>query len=241
MKTLSFPDHYARMRYQFELFDDFDWLISPHRWTNLAADGGVTGFATGDTKYGVLQGATGATNNNEIAIRSTNALALFAADYAFVFEVRLQYTEANTDDANVAIGLADAAGADLLTDNGAGSGIANTGVLIYKVDSYSSGNFWRAIATNNATSKATDSVQTASGASFVVLRIEGKAVDQSNMQFRYFLDDLPLTDSNNRPINHQLAFASAVVMRLVPNYLKAGGANSETMNVDYVLFASTRV
>lgn len=240
MKTISFPDTFARIRYQFELFDDFaNYGSAESHWTNLAADGGVTGFAEGDSRNGRIQGATGATDNNEIMCRSTNELAIFVADFAFVYEVRLQYTESATDDANIAIGLGDAAAANWLSDDGAGDNINDSGVMIFKVDG---GTVWRAaceIAGANVTETA--SVQTAGTASaYQVLRIEGKAVDAARMRFTYFLDGSALTDSNNLPISHLIAYASATEMRLVPGYAKAGSANSETLNLDYVAYAATR-
>lgn len=239
MKTISFPDHFARIRYQTELFDDFhNYGSGESHWTNLAVDGGITAFAEGDSRNGRIQGATGATDNNEIACRSTNELGIFVADYAFIYEVRLQYTEANTDDANVAIGLADAAAANLLSDNGGGDNINDSGVLIFKVDG---GTVWRtACEIAGGTPTETASVQTAGGSAYQVLRIEGKAVDATNMRFTYFLDGNSLTDSNNRPISHLYAYASATEMRLVAGYLKAGDTNSETLNLDYVLYAATR-
>ena len=238
MRDLQMPERLARVRYQYEFFDDFDWYISPHFWTNLASDGGVTGFAQSDAEHGVIQGATGATNNNEIMVRGTNEIALFQADYSFIAEVRLQYTEANTDDANIAFGLADTAAANLLADNGGGDNINSSGVLIFKIDG---GTVWRCASEINGTINEEVSVQTAGGASYQVLRIIGHAVDGTNMEFTYFMDGSPLTDSTNRPISHRLAYASATEMRLVACYAKAGSTNSETVNVDYCYFAHTRV
>jgi hypothetical protein len=239
VKTFSFPDHFARIRHTFELFDDFaNYGSGESHWTNLAADGGVTGFAEGDARNGRIQGATGATDNNEIMCRSTNELAIFVADFSFIFEVGLQYSEAATNAANVAIGLADAAAANLLSDDGGGDNINSSGVLLFKVDG---GTIWRAACENNAVIVETASVQTAGTASaYQRLRIEGKAVDGTNMRFAYFLDGNALTDSNNRPISHLLAFASATEMRLVAGYIKAGGATTETLNLDYVAYAATR-
>lgn len=237
MKTISFPNQFARIRHTVEFVDDFHYYNSGDFWTNLASDGGVTGFAEGDSRNGRIQGATGATDNNEITCRSTNEIAIFVADFSFVYEVRLQYTEVNTDDANIAMGLADAAAANVLGDDGAGDNINSSGVLIFKVDG---GTVWRCAAEINGTIVETASVQTAGGSSYQVLRIEGKAVDATNMRFTYFMDGNPLTDSNNRPISHLLAYASATEMRLIGGYAKAGDTNTETLNIDYAAYAATR-
>ncbi|HYE19099.1 MAG TPA: hypothetical protein VEA69_11680 [Tepidisphaeraceae bacterium] len=242
MKDFKLPEVIASARSQYLLngtgIDDFDWYISPHLWTNLASDAGVTAPAQSDAEYGVVTMLTGTTDNNEVMVRSTNEVALFQADYGFVYESRVQFTEAATSAANVAVGLANAAGANLLSDDGGGDNINSSGVLIFKVDGETT---WRCACENNGTVKETASVQTAGGSSYQTLRIVGKAVDATNMEFTYFLDGLPLTDSNNRPIKHTLAYASATEMRVVAGYLKCGSTTEETLNLDYCAFASTRV
>lgn len=182
--------------------------------------------------------STGATDNNEVMVRSTNEVFKFQADAPFVFESQIQFTEANTDDANVAVGMADAAGANLLSDDGGGDNIGNSGALIFKVDGET---VWRCACEINGTIKETQSVQTAGGSDYQTLGIVGRAVDGTNYEFTYFLDDKPLTDSNNKAIKHTLAYASATDMRLVAGYLKAGSANSETLLIDRAYFRGRRI
>ena len=217
-------------RRSFSVFDDFLWYISPHLWTNLASDGGVTAFAQSDAVTGIIQGATGATDNNEIAVRSTNECWLFAADRPLYGCCLLQYSEANTDDANVAFGFADAMGVNLLGDDGAGDAINSSGVLIFKVDGET---VWRCACENNGTVVETQSTKTAGGSAYQLLEIEGASVDGTNYSFTYYMDGVELRDTNNRPIVHTLAYASATEMR-VGTYVKAGSANSETVNVDFM-------
>ena len=238
MRLLNYPRTLLDARNNFEIFDDFSYYNSGDLWTNLAADGGVTGFAEGDAEFGRIQGATGATDNNEIMCRSTNEVALFQADGSFIVEVRLQYTEVNTDDANIAIGLADAAAANLLSDDGAGDNINSSGALIYKVDGAT---VWQVACENNAVVRDTTSVQTAGGSSYQVLTIEGRDINGTDYEITYFLDHKPLTDSNNKAIKHTLAFASATEMRIVAGYAKAGAANTETVNLDYCYFRQLRI
>jgi len=197
-----------------------------------------TAFAQSDAEHGVIQGATPATDNIDVMVRSTNEVALFQADCTMVFESRIQFTEINVDDANVAVGLADAAGANLLSNDGGGDNINSSGALIFKVDGET---VWRCACEINGTIKETQSVQTAGGASYQNLRIEVRAVDGTNVEICYFLDGKALTDSNNLPIKHTIAYASATEMRVVAGYLKAGGANIETLNIDSVFFQAGRV
>ena len=237
MRDIMYSD-LARVRTEVNFFDDFFWYITPHFWTSLAADGGVTAPAQQDAEHGTVQMATAATDNNEVMVRSTNEIALFQADASMIFESRIQYTEANTDDANVAVGMVDAAGANVLSDDGAGDNINSSGVLIFKVDGET---VWRAACEINGTIVETQSVQTAGGASYQTLRIIGKPVSGVDYEFTYFVDNVQLTDSNNRPIKHRLASASATEMRLVAGYIKAGSANSETLNIDYCGYSCVRV
>ena len=119
MQLLKFDESLADLRWQFKLEDDFLWFLSPHLWTTLTVDGGSCAIDA-DGTGGVVQLITGATDNDEIALATTNELFLFAADRALYAEVRIQFTEANTDDANVMFGFMDAMGANALLDNGGG-------------------------------------------------------------------------------------------------------------------------
>ena len=219
--------------------DDFGSYDSGHFWTNLAADGGVTGFAESDGEHGIIQGATGATDNNEVMARSTNELLLFQADGTFIFESRIQFAEAATDDANVAVGLADAAAANLLSDDGAGDNINSSGVLIFKIDG---GTVWRCAVENNGVVSEDVSIQTAGGASYQTLTILGRQnMGTVEYEITYFLDHKPLRLSTGKAIRHSMSYASATEMRAVAGYIKAGGANSETLNIDYCAFGQRRV
>lgn len=239
-RLLPRPTALLDARLFFQIFDDFtNYGSGEENWTNLAADGGVTGFAESDAEHGVIQGQTGATDNNEIAVRSTNEVALFQADGTIIYETRLQWSEAATDDSNVAGGIADAAGANLLSDNGGGDNINDSGALIFKIDG---GTVWRCAArTAGGTASEDASDTTAGGTSYQTLTIEARDVDGTNIEVTYFVDQVQLKTTDNVKIRHLLAFASATEMRIVPGYWKAGSANNETGNIDYTYFAQLRV
>lgn len=241
MRDFYLPESMARARRQIEFEDEFGSYTSGQFWTSLASDGGVTAPVGVDAEWGRVSMATAATDNNEVMVRSTNEIALFQADGSFMFQSLIQFTESNTDDANVAVGMANAAGADLLSDNGGGDNINSSGVLIFKVDGET---VWRCASEINGTIVETQSDQTAGGASFQMLSIIGRPVDGTNYEFTYFLDDKALTTTANgitRPIRHRLAYASATEMRLVAGYIKAGSASEETLLIDYCAFTAVRV
>lgn len=218
-------------RGQFTIWDDFAYYTSAETWTNLAADGGVTAFAHSDAVGGVIVGQTAATNNNEIGIFTTAECFLLAADRPLYGCALLQWTEANTDDANVAFGFADAAGANLLSDDGGGDNINSTGILIFKVDGETT---WRVAAENNGTIRETLSTKSSSSTAYQLLEIFGHSVNGTDYEFTYYVDGLPLlADGTNRPITHTLAYASATEMDFGA-YIKAGSANNETLNIDFL-------
>lgn len=210
--------------------DHFYWYISPHMWTSLAADAGSSVASSGDSTNTDVVLTTGATDNNECAVRTTNEHFLFAADKPLIFEARIQYAEANTDDANVAVGFANAVGANLMVDDGAGPKTSFSGGMIYKVDG---GTVWRAASSLGTTQTLTASTTTAGGASYQVLRMEFLPINGTDLEVTFFVDGVQLKDSNNLPIKHTVIYASATEMHAFV-YVKAGGANSEVVNVDYI-------
>lgn len=237
MQLLKPSEILGDLRWQFEVIDDFHWFLSPHLWTTLTADGGTLAIDA-DGVGGVVQLVTGATDNDELCLATTNELFLFAADRTIYAEVRIQYTEASTDDANVMFGFMDAMGANALQDNGAGPAASFDGAIIYKVDG---GTVWRCRTSNGTTNTDTISITTAGGASYVRLGMQAADLDGTNLEVTYFLDGNPLLDNTfRRPIKHTALLASMTEMDFGV-YAKAGGSNAETINVDYVAAIQRRV
>lgn len=210
-------------------FDDFLWYISPHLWTTTG-DTNNTATITANAVGGVLALTTVNTDNDQVMVATTNATFKFQAGANIVYEARVQYAEANTDDANVAIGFSSDFTTDLLLDNGGGPDTNHSGALIYKVDG---GTAWLCQTSKGTTQSSTTSTTTAGGADYHTFRIEARDVDGSNVEVTFFYDDQPLRDSNNKAIKHTVAFSSALAMK--PGVLvKAGGANVETVSIDYI-------
>src|SRR5262245_4588592 len=160
---------------QFGWIDDFEWYISPHRWTSLASDTNSSVAVDSDYPGGLLVINTGDnTDNNEAAVRTTNEQLLPAPGKPWFVEALIQYTEINTSAANVAFGAMDVmGGANTLLDDGAGVPTSFYGAVIYKVDG---GTKWRvavSAGTFSSTGSGANSAVTAGGASFQKLRIQG--------------------------------------------------------------------
>jgi hypothetical protein len=211
-------------------FNDFNNLATgADGLTTLVADAG-TSVAAGDARAGIAVITTGATDNNEAMVRTTNELWIFRTDTPSLGRTSLQFTEAATDDANVFFGFASAAGANLLVDDGAGVRTSGCIACLYKVDG---GTVWRCHSRNGATANDTASTTTAGGAAYQDLEVEFHEGDGTNVTVVYRVNGSLLKDSNGFPIRHQVPIASATEMHLAV-YAKAGGANSEVVNVDFI-------
>lgn len=233
MKFADMHDAFLKRR-TFGFFDDFEWFITAHRWASLASDSGAS-VAHSDARGGKVVLTTGGTDNNEALLKSATECVLWAADKGSICEARIQYSEANTDDANVCFGLADAMGANLMVDDGAGPKTSFSGALIYKKDG---GTVWRCMASNGSTQSDSVSTTTAGGSSDQVLTIIANSVG-TNMEILYQVDGVYLVDSNGVVIKHTVAVASLTEMQ-IGAYVKAGGSNSEVLTVDYIGLEHTR-
>ena len=225
----------------FSLASDFpNFATGTDGWTSLAADGSAT-VSVGDARSGIVALVTGATDNNEAMLRSTNELFLPTAGRPAFGRVRLNLTEVNTDDANLFFGFASAAGANLLVDDGAGPRTSGSIFGIYKVDG---GTVWRTITRNGSDSTDTISITSNDMTSGTYLDLEVHICEFNTLQcvVTFLVNGLYLRDNTsfNNPISHRVSYASLTEMNFVPCYIKAGSANSETPNVDYAVGAQAR-
>lgn len=228
-----------KLRRTHGVFDDFNYFVTADMWTRLVSDTNTT-VSVGNADNGILALFTGdLTDNNEAAIRSTNKLWTIAANQTIVAESGINYTEGNTDDANIAFGLSSVIGADWLLDNGGGPAATQSAAMIYKVDG---GTAWKCCSQVSTTSTISTSTTTAGGNQ--TLRIEVQAQPDGSADVKYFVADQQLLDSTtNQPIKHSITstnVGNAAAMYLGA-YVKAGGTTAaETLNVDYLAAEATR-
>lgn len=217
-------------RRQFGFFDDHEEFVTGDRWTSLVADSGSS-VAVSDAAGGILVLTTGATDNNEVAVRTTREIFRFANNKPMLGEWRIQYAEANTDDANVMVGFMDAVGANAMIDDGGGPKASYSGAVFFKVDG---GTRWQVESSLGSSQTTTDltaanslskSAQTAGGSSYQTLRIEVIPVSSTEAEVSFWIDGVHV-------MKHSLTYTSATEMHAFV-YAKAGAANSEVINVDY--------
>lgn len=229
--ALNVPDSALKIRQTHGFDDDFDHFVTADRWTVTATNGG--GATVSDAVGGRITLDTSdstAADNDETYLHTTTELFLLAANKPLTFTARIQYSEAATDDANVLAGVMDAVAADSIQDNGAGPDGTFDGAVIYKVDG---GTVWRFMTSNATTQTDSISTTTAGGSSFQELTIQIRHQDASNCSCVPLVDGVQLKDSNGNLIEHTIAYSGLAEMAAVVG-VKNGGANEETVVIDYI-------
>lgn len=230
--TLQRPDRSLLMQLSHGFDDDFLELVTGDLFTDLSPDTGAS-CASSDAAGGVAVLTTGGTDNNEAYLHTTKELFKFAADKPLFYETRLQYAEANTDDANVIAGVLDAAGANTLVDDGAGPKASYSGAVFFKIDGGTNWNVEVSIAGTQQTAELTaanslnKTANAAGGASYQILRIEFRPQSSTSSEVLFFIDGVLVYKFS------AFTFTNATEMNALVG-VKAGGANSEVVNVDYI-------
>lgn len=236
-KLLDLPDSAKKARNTFGHFEDFQEFTSGDLFTDTSADSGAA-VANVDAAGGQVTLTTGGTDNNECYLLGTKELFLFAADKPLRFDARVKFTEANTDDANVAIGLMDAVGADSILDNGGGPKASFSGAVFYKIDGETNWNVRTSIGTTKTTTALTAAysldklLKSSGGGTWQEFRIEFLPISSTEGEVTYYIDGILVA-------KHVFTFTSATEMKdFVGN--KAGDTNSEVCYVDYISCFQTR-
>jgi hypothetical protein len=210
-----------------EFFDDFFTFDEADDWIDSVSDGGTIDQI--DAVNGVLSIATGGVDENESYVSSLAEDWLFQTDKRLFFEARVKLTEANTDDANIIVGLSDTVAADSLLDAGAGPMASYDGAVFFKVDG---GTVWQA-ETSNAGTQATDtSAGTFNDGDWTKLTILYDYNDGVTANVYFYVDGV-------LGATLELTIAGLAEMHILLG-AKAGGGNAETLLVDYVHVAAER-
>ncbi len=234
MKNLQLPDNVLLLPLSCGVHDDFRTYVDGGEWTKLAADSGAS-VAAGDTEDGVLALTTGATDNNEAAVSTTKKIFLVGTDKPHVMDAFLKISEANVDDANIFVGFSSVIGANQMVDDGAGPATTMSGAGFYAVDSPSGTKCWSVIVSNGSTqstwvlNKATalnkiDNTITATN-QLLGIEILPKTSTVADILFKI----------NGKCVFKVTDWSYASIAAMYAGaYVKAGGAHSEVLNVDYI-------
>lgn len=226
--------------------DDFDQALVT-RWTAVVVGtGAVTQDA--DDPNGVINLTGGANDDGEAYIYRPGTAALATGKNHLVI-ARLQFTEANTDDANIIFGLNSAVPATgALQDAGAGPAASYTGINFHKVFN---GTRWMFESSVGAT-QTTDTVDaTAGGSSFVTLAFELIPFSSTEFWAIPWIDTAGRNNlvqpfaysANPNPrqvaIKHRVTWSSGLPLYVFFG-VRNGSANAETLKVDLSIFRRTR-
>lgn len=230
-KALSIPDDLLVRQQTVVFHDDFVSDLDTNIWTTTATDSGTA--TVGDVNNGtvVLAPSDGTVaDNDEIYLSTANESFLFAANKPGYVACRIQFTEANTDDANVIFGVADAPIADTLLDNGAGPKASYSGAVFFKVDGST---VWQCENSIAGTQKTTTTTTTAGGSAFQLLEIEWRPKTSTLMDVIFKIDGVEVAKHVDQ------VFTSATEMKLFAG-AKNGAGNNESIVVDFMQAAKTR-
>ena len=191
--------------------------------TVVASDGGTV--TVSDGVKGVCAISPGAADNGEIYLAAELENVKLLANKVFVGEAFIQFTESNTDDANVVFSFTNAVAANELVDDGAGPKATGDYIAIWKVDG---GTKWYCGCQSNGTATPTTdtiSTVTAGGSSYQRLKIKVSCETSTRAIAEFEVD------GQNIGTIH-FSYASATEMQLCLG-VKNGSASAETLNVDY--------
>lgn len=236
-RLMQFSERFKSARKQLEVFSDFEEYVTGDLFTLVASDSGTA--TVGDAAGGILTLAPSdgtAADNDESYLRTTKELFLFANDKPCYFEVRLQYAESATDDANVCVGFMSAVAADSIQDDGAGPKANYSGAVIYKVDG---GTVWICESSLGTSQVTTTTTSTAGGSSYQVLSIGFQPVTSTAGEVTFGINGEPFRDSNGSVIKHAITYTSATEMHAFVG-AKNGSASAESIAVDYLYACQTR-
>lgn len=243
---LSILDIDLTQRRIFSIEDDFVTYVDTQTWTKALSTGGSA--AAGASAYGgQLAIGSSAVANLDNYVRSTNKVFLFGQDQPIIAEARLQFTEANTNQAAVIFGLSSAiaAGGGWLNSTGTGVISSFSGAAIFKKAGTSQ---WFTVSSLGASQTVTavntqDVNGNPSDGNWHTLRVEFQPLTASLAEVRYFVDGLQLrpatTPTATMGIVDQLTFTSAAAMYAGVGLLN-GSTSVETLNVDYVVASQIR-
>jgi hypothetical protein len=198
-------------------------------WTSLAADAGSSVVAA-DARAGNIVLTTGATLNNEVALRTTQAVFQFADGKGLLGLARIQWAEAATNAGNIFVGFASTFGADLIVDGGTSMRTTGCEAGVYKL---AGATVWRATARNGTSVMDGVSTKTAGQAAYQEVEVLIEDWYDGEMELGYRVDGDYLVDANGFALRHRVNIAAALVMHFGV-YAKAGAATSEVVNVDWL-------
>lgn len=220
---------------QFDFLDHFAALDTTSTWTDTSADAGSAPALLTTGVSGVAL-TTGTTDNFDCVLSSKQVFDV-TANRPLRFTALAQYTEANTNTANVAIGLSSSVAADTLGDNAAGPPSSYSGALFFKTDGSTT---WQVESSVGSTQTTTATSLTAGGSSYQTFAIEINPISATVAEVTFFHDpnggsDLrQVKDTSGNVVKHTITYTSFAPAAILLTNKTGAGTFSEVLNVDMV-------
>ncbi len=170
-------------------FEDFDHIVSADRWTKIL-DTGATQLVI-DGAGGILEILNDTTDEDGSAIETTAELFQVLEGKPLTMSCRLQITEGDVQEANVAVGFSTVVTVDTMQITDLGPIATYDGAMIYKTGGSvsSSANTQWSVAVSNATT----TTQTLTDAPVVSgdwqsVRIDITPINATDFEVTYFID-----------------------------------------------------
>jgi len=153
----------------------------------------------------------------------------------------VQWTEANTDDANVICGFKDAVAANSLLDDGGGPAASYSGAVFFKVDGGTTWNVETSVGSTQLTKTLTADVSldnvahSSSSTSYQILRVEIHPFTSTQVRVEFYIGVLASAgDWNMKHVaTNYVTFSGATEMQAFCG-IKNGAGNAETLRIDYL-------
>jgi hypothetical protein len=219
--------------------DDFNETLSSNKWTATTTDGGTAAVGSEDNGLLTITPADcTVADNDEVYVNSTKALFTFGTNRAIYGRARMKYVETAAGIYNAFFGfVSTAAAANIIVDDGAGLRASGSICAIHKIDGET---VWRATTRNGSASTTSTSTTTAGGA-YQLLEVMLNDWDGVSMQATFRCDGVFLKDSNGLVIRHTVLIAAATIMSLAFGAKLGAITINDTLLVDKVYAAQTRV
>lgn len=240
-KVLELPPDRLVLPRTHGFHDDFAAEITDGAlWTKIATDSGtilVMDGAGGVAQFRPSDGTVA--DNDEVYLHSTNELFLFADDKPLELLARIAWAEANTDDANVLVGLLNAFAANHLQDDGAGPPASYSGACFFKVDGETQWRFETSLAGTQTTTLLSHTTPNAA-TDWHTLKIKARRRDATTVELVPFIDEAGgmdlkqcTDDATGALVKHTITLGSPTEMNIGVG-VKNGGANNEDIRLDYL-------
>lgn len=222
---------------QWTLWDDFDHYVTADTWTTTASDSGTVAVSDSSAGVVVLSPSDGTViANDETYLKSTTEVFKVGSGAHLYGECRMKVVEAATNIAAAFFGFQNAIAANSIVDGGLVLRTTGDCFAIYKTNGALT---WKAISSVNGTQTISTAVNVLVSNTYYNLRIEVRAVDGTNVESTFFVDDQPLRDSNGKSIKHLTAFASSTEMNVGVGIKNGANTTHDKVHVDYICATQT--